>query len=216
MEAKEFQKEIFSGLSKLLKAISNPSRLRIIEMLSQGEMPVEEIARGTGMSIANASQHLQVLKNSNIVRYRKEGHYVFYILASDEFLSMYRQITRYAVNEIAELEKMINRQRDSYNTHDAVSFDELEQMAGSDNVLLLDLRSTNEFEFGHIKGAVSIPMQELIINLKTLNKEKEIIAYCRGPFCLLADEAVKILRESGYRARRLEEGYPEWKVNQPV
>ena len=214
MKGREFKNAIYDGLSKLLKALSNPYRLEIIEMLSQGEKNVEGIVQVTGMSIANASQHLQVMKNNNIVKARKEGHYVYYSLINDEFLSLYQHITKYAVREIAELVKILNRQREDNKSINAVSLEELESMIENENVLLLDVRPSIEYAFGHITGAVSVPVNELMAKLKNISKNKEIIAYCRGPFCVLADEAVKILNEQGYRVRRLDEGYPEWKMSQ--
>ena len=214
MKGREFKDAIYNGLSKMLKALANPLRLEIIEMLSQGEKSVEGVVQVTGMTFANASQHLQVMKNNNIVKARKEGHYVYYSLANDEILGLYQHITKYAVNEIAELEKILNRQREDNKSHNVVDLDELEFMIENKNVLLLDVRPSIEFDFGHITGAISVPVNELIANLKTLSKEKEIIAYCRGPFCVLADEAVKILSEQGYKVRRLNEGYPEWKMKQ--
>lgn len=214
MKGRKFKDEIYNGLSKLLKALSSPYRLEIIEMLSQGEKSVESIVQVTGMSIANASQHLQVMKNNNIVKSRKEGHYVYYSLINDEFISLYQHITKFAVNEIAELKKILNRQREENKSLNAVSLNELERMINDDNVLLLDVRPSAEYVFGHITGAISVPMSELIVKLKSISKDKEIIAYCRGPFCVLADEAVKILSEKGYNVRRLDEGYPEWKMKQ--
>lgn len=205
---------MYNGLSKLLKSLSNPARLEIIEMLSQGEKSVEGIVQTTNLSVANASQHLQVLKNNNIVKSRKEGHYVFYSLISDDVLSVYQHLVRYAVKEIAELEKILNRQREDNKALNAVSIDDLESMIRNENVLLLDVRPSNEFEFGHITGAISVPMNELMKQLKSIKEDKNIIAYCRGPFCVLADEAVKILSEQGYNVRRLDEGYPEWKMKQ--
>ena len=214
MEGREFKDAMYDGLSKVLKALSNPFRLEIIEMLSQGEKSVEGIVQTTNLSIANASQHLQVLKNNNIVKSRKEGHYVYYSLISDDFLSLYQHVIKYAVKEIAELEKIMNRQREDNNSQNAVRLGELEQMIEAENILLLDVRPSNEFEFGHITGAVSIPMSELMASLKSIAIDKAIIAYCRGPFCVLADEAVKLLKEQGYQVRRLDEGYPEWKMKQ--
>ena len=214
MKGREFKDAIYDGLSKLLKALSNPYRLEIIEMLSQGEKSVEGIVQVTGLSFANASQHLQVMKNNNIVKSRKEGHYVYYSIVNDDFLIMYQQIGKYAMREITELEKIMNRQREDNKSTNAVSLNELESMIEQENVLLLDVRPSIEFEFGHITGAVSVPMNELMDKLKLLTKDKEIVAYCRGPFCVLADEAVKILKEQGYNIRRLDEGYPEWKVKQ--
>jgi rhodanese-related sulfurtransferase/predicted transcriptional regulator len=205
---------MYDGLAKLLKAFANPARLEIIEMLSQGEKSVEGIVQSTNLNFANASQHLQVLKNNNIVKSRKEKQYVYYSLVNIEFLSLYQHITKYATHEIAELEKIMNRQREDNKSLNAVNLDELETMIGNENVLLLDVRPSAEYEFGHITGAVSLPMNELLCCLKDFSKEKEIIAYCRGPFCVLADEAVKVLSEQGYKVRRLDEGYPEWKVKQ--
>ena len=212
MKGREFKDAIYSGLAKLLKALANPARLEIIEMLSQGEKSVEGIVETTGLSIANASQHLQVLKNNNIVRSRKEGHYVYYSLANDEFLVLHQQVINYAVREIAELEKTLNRQREDYKALNAVSLEDLEAMIQNESALLLDVRPSTEYEAGHITGAVSFPIHQLKSEWKNLSKDKEIIAYCRGPFCVLADEAVKILSELGYNVRRLDEGYPEWKT----
>ena len=214
MKGRDFKDAMYDGLSKLLKALSNPFRLEIIEMLSQGEKSVEGIVQTTNLSIANASQHLQVLKNNNIVKSRKDGHYVYYSLVNDEFLSVYQHIIKYAVSEIAELERIMNRQREDNKSLNAVSLGELEKMVKSENVLLLDVRPSIEYEFGHITGSISVPMNELMGKLKNLSKDKEIIAYCRGPFCVLADEAVKLLSEQGYNVRRLDEGYPEWKMKQ--
>ncbi|MDP2722684.1 MAG: metalloregulator ArsR/SmtB family transcription factor [Bacteroidales bacterium] len=214
MKGREFKDAMYNGLSKLLKALSNPFRLEIIEMLSQGEKSVEGIVQTTNLNFANASQHLQVLKNNNIVKSRKEKQYVYYSLVNDNFLSLYQHVIKYAIHEIAELEKIMNRQREDNKSLNAVNLDELETMIGNKNVLLLDVRPSAEFEFGHITGAVSVPMDELLCCLKDFSKEKEIIAYCRGPFCVLADEAVQVLSEKGYKVRRLDEGYPEWKMKQ--
>ena len=214
MKGREFKDAMYDGLAKMLKAISNSYRLEIIEMLSQGEKSVEGIVQTTNLTFANASQHLQVLKNNNIVKSRKEKQYVYYSLVSDEFLSLYQHVIKYAVHEIAELEKIMNRQREDNKSLNAVHLDELESMIRNENVLLLDVRPSIEYEFGHITGAISIPMNELMAHLKDISKDKEIIAYCRGPFCVLADEAVKVLSEKGYKVRRLDEGYPEWKIKQ--
>ena len=212
MKGREFKDAMYDGLSKLLKALSNPFRLEIIEMLSQGEKNVEGIVQTTSLTFANASQHLQVLKNNNIVKSRKEKQYVYYSLINDEFLSLYQHVIKYAVQEIAELERTLNRQREDNMALNAVSLSELETMLHNEGVLLMDVRPEIEYEFGHITGAISIPMDKLMANLKNISTDKEIIAYCRGPFCVLADEAVRILSEQGFNVRRLDEGYPEWKM----
>jgi rhodanese-related sulfurtransferase/predicted transcriptional regulator len=214
MNKREFKNAMYNGLAKLLKALSNPYRLEIIEMLSQGEKSVEGVVNSTNLSVANASQHLQVLKNNNIVKSRKEGHYVYYSLINDDFLSLYQHVIKYAVNEIAELEKTLNQQRRDNKSLNAVSLDELDSMVRDENVLLLDVRPSIEYEFGHITGAISVPIPDLMLKLKDISKDKEIVAYCRGPFCVLADDAVKLLHEKGYKIRRLDEGYPEWKIKQ--
>ncbi len=214
MKGREFKDAMYDGLSKLLKALANPYRLEIIEMLSQGEKSVEGIVQTTSLSFANASQHLQVLKNNNILKSRKVSHYVYYSIVNNDFLAMYQHIVKFSVTEIAELEKIMNRQRDDNKALNSVSLDELETMIRDKNVLLMDVRPATEYEFGHITGAVSVPMNDLLCCLKDFSKEKEIVAYCRGPFCVLADEAVKILTENGFKIRRLDEGYPEWKMKQ--
>ncbi len=214
MEGREFKNAMYEGLAKLLRALSNPGRLEIIEMLAQGEKSVEGIVQTTNLTFANASQHLQVLKNNNIVKSRKERQYVYYSLANVELLSVYQNITRYAIQEIAELEKIMIHQRGENKSQNAVSLDELEAMVKEENVLLMDVRPSDEYRSGHITGAVSIPMEELLSKLKNISRDQEIIAYCRGPFCVLADQAVKTLTEEGYHIRRLDEGYPEWKVKQ--
>jgi rhodanese-related sulfurtransferase/predicted transcriptional regulator len=214
MKGREFKDAMYNGLSKLMKALANPARLEIIEMLSQGEKSVEGVVEATNLTVANASQHLQVLKNNNIVKHRKVGHYVYYSLVNNEILALYQHITKYAVSEIAELEKTLNRQREDNKALNPVSLDELETMIHNKNVLLMDVRPTAEYEFDHITGAISVPMKELLCCLKDFSKEQEIIAYCRGPFCVLADEAVRILSENGFKVRRLDEGYPEWKMRQ--
>lgn len=214
MNGREFKDAMYDGLAKLMKALANPARLEIIEMLSQGEKSVEGIVNTTNLSIANASQHLQVLKQNNIVKSRKEGHYVFYSLVNDDFMALYQQISKHAIGEIAELERTLNRQREDNHAMNSVSLNELEVMIQNENVLLMDVRPVSEYELGHITGAVSVPMKELLCCLKDFSKEDEIIAYCRGPFCVLADEAVKILTENGFKGRRLDEGYPEWKIKQ--
>ena len=214
MEGREFKDAMYDGLSKLLKALANPFRLEIIEMLSQGEKNVEGIVQTTSLTFANASQHLQVLKNNNIVKSRKEKQYVYYTLVNEKFLSLYQHVVKYAGQEIAELEKTLNRQREDNKALNALSLGELETKLQNKDVLLMDVRPETEYEFGHITGALSVPMKELMSKLKNISKNKEIIAYCRGPFCVLADEAVKTLSEQGYNVRRLDEGYPEWKMRQ--
>lgn len=212
MDSHQFKGIIYSGIAKMLKALANPARLEIIEMLSQGEKNVEEVVEATNLTFANASQHLQVLKNNNLVKSRKEGHYAYYSLMNDEVLQLYQFVTKYAVNEIAELEKTLNRQRKNNEALNPVNINDLESLINSEHVVLMDVRPKVEYDMGHIDGAVSAPINNLLSCLKDFSKEKEIIAYCRGPFCVLADEAVRILHQKGFKVRRMHEGYPEWKL----
>ncbi|MFW6327344.1 MAG: metalloregulator ArsR/SmtB family transcription factor [Bacteroidota bacterium] len=214
MDSREFKDTIYSGVAKMLKALANPARLEIIEMLSQGEKNVEGVVETTNLTFANASQHLQVLKHNNLVKSRKEGHYAYYSLMNDEVLELYQFVTKYAVNEIAEVEKTLNRQRKDHEALNPVNLNDLELMINAEHVMLMDVRPKVEYELGHIDGAVSAPINELLCCLKNFSREKEIIAYCRGPFCVLADEAVKVLREKGFKVRRMDDGYPEWKIKQ--
>ena len=212
MKDREYEDAIYSGLAKILKAIANPARLEIIELISQGEKCVEEIVSNTNLTVANASQHLQVLKNNNIVKTRREGHYIYYSIVNEEFLFVYQQIVKYAKQEVAELDKLLNKQRKEHHALNAVTLDELEMMMQNENIVLMDVRPALEYKFGHIPEAISLPVNDLLNRLKDLPKNKEIIAYCRGPFCALSDEAVKLLLENGFNAKRLDDGYPEWKI----
>jgi rhodanese-related sulfurtransferase/predicted transcriptional regulator len=212
MNDRLYKNAIFGGVATLMKALANPSRLEILELLSQGEKPVERIVELTGLSVANASQHLQVMKRNNLLRARKSGQYVYYTLASDEVLALYQKMTDYAVHELAELERLLNRQRKEYNTADAVHLEELVDLLENRQAILLDVRPSDEFEAGHIAGALSMPVETLLERLSTLSKEVDIIVYCRGPFCVLADEAVRTLFDVGYKVKRLHEGFPEWKL----
>ena len=214
MDRKEYKEALFDGLARLLKAMANPYRLEVIEILAQGEKSVEAIVQSTGTNIANTSQHLQVLKNNNIVKVRKVGHYVYYALINEEMSALYQHITNYAIKEVAELERMIAIQRKENDSTELVSFEELELMVASQNILLLDVRPVDEFDSGHIPGALSLPYNDLIDKLKEFSPNAEIIVYCRGPFCILADETVKILKQEGFTAKRLNGSYPEWKIKQ--
>ncbi|MFO8053991.1 MAG: metalloregulator ArsR/SmtB family transcription factor [Bacteroidales bacterium] len=214
MPDKETKNNLYEGLSKLMKALSNPLRLEIIEMLSQGEKSVEGLVNAMDITFANASQHLQVLKNNNIVKSRKQGRYVYYSIAGNEFLSCYQHLLQYGIREIAELDRILNKQREEHKSSEAVSLEELEEKLQSDDVQLIDVRPHIEYEFGHIPQARSVPVNELLKYLEHLPGNTEIIAYCRGPFCTLSDKAVKALWEKGFKARRLHEGYPEWKLRQ--
>ena len=212
MEKRIFKDKIYSMLSNMIKAMANPHRLEIVDLLGQGEKSVEEIARETNMSIANASQHLQVLKKANLVEIRRERNFIHYRLSHEEIYKSWQNLRELGMERIAEMEKVVNDFREKRNTLEAVKIDELLSRLKLKKIVLLDVRPIGEYKNGHIPDAINIPIEKLSAKLKRLPKNKEYIAYCRGPFCVFADEAVDILTKKGYKARRLVEGFPDWKL----
>lgn len=211
MNVRDFKNSIYSELASIAKAMANPHRLEIIELLAQGPSPVEYIADNTGISIANASQHLQTLKSARLVRAEKKGKYNFYSLSNPGVFELWQSMRDLGFAQNAQIEKMLQDFRKSRHNMESVSSDELLERIEQGEALVLDVRPSDEYEAGHIASALSIPQKELIEKLKSLPKNKEIIAYCRGPLCAMADDAIKLLQENGYRAARFEAGYPEWK-----
>lgn len=210
MDKRIFKDKAYSILSTMIKAMANPHRLEIVDLLGQGEKTVEEIANETSMSIANTSQHLQVLKSAGLVEIRRAGNFIHYKLSHDEIYGAWQMLRELGLKHKAEMEKLVNDFREKRNSLEAVSMDELFSRIKSKNVVVLDVRPEIEFNNGHITGAINIPIEELTGKIKKLPKNKEYIAYCRGPFCVFADEAVTILTKKGYTAQRLNEGFPDW------
>lgn len=212
MEGREAKARLYELFARSAKAVANPKRIEFLELLAQGERSVEALAEATGMKIANASAHLQVLARSRLVETRKQGTRVFYRVAGPEvpaFMVALRDLSR---ERVAEVDQIV---RDYFVARDAlepVSRDELVARLGGGDVVVLDVRPVEEFLAGHIPGALSVPLDELDGALSRLSKRKEIVAYCRGPYCVLAPEAVAVLRGRGFRARRLAEGLPQWRL----
>lgn len=214
MEKQEFKNRIFTELASLAKAMANPFRLQIIELLAQGSRTVEEIANQLNLSIANTSQHLQVLKGANLVSLQKEGHYAHYRLANDEIYSVWQAMRNLGINRMAEIDRTLREFREERDSFRSVSIDELLQKIDQGNVLILDVRPEKEYKAGHIPQAVSVPIDQLAQRLVECKPGQEVVVYCRGPFCVFADEAVEKLRMRGIDANRLEEGFPDWKTRQ--
>ena len=210
MKARDFKNRIYTELSAIAKALANPHRLEIIDLLAQGPSPVEYIAKNTGMTIANASQHLQTLKSARLVRAERRGKYSYYSLQSTDVFKLWKTMRELGFAQNAQIGKLLRDFRKSRHNLESVDSDKLLDRIEKGEALLLDVRPREEYEAGHIASAVSIPKNELLERLKSLPKNKEIIAYCRGPLCAMADDAIKILHEHGYSAGRLEVGYPEW------
>lgn len=212
MEKREYKDKVFGDLSKISSAMANPKRLEIIDLLAQGERTVEKIALETSMSTANASQHLQVLKNANLVEIKRNGNFIIYKIADEKVFMIWQLLREFGTERIAEVEKVVKDFRAQKKVFDSVTIDELLQKIELENVVLLDVRPEEEYQAGHIANAVSIPFDKLSKRLKELPKNKEIIAYCRGPFCVFADDAIQLLLKNKFKAKRLEEGFPDWKL----
>ena len=212
MEKRIFKDKVYSLLASMVKAMANPHRLEVVDLLGQGEKTVEEIANETSMSIANTSQHLQVLKVANLVEIRREGNFIYYKLAHEEIYRAWQTLRELGLKHIAEMERLVSDFREKRNSLEALDIDELLKRMKSKQVVVLDVRPEMEFKSGHIPGAINIPVEGLAAKLKKLSRNKEYVAYCRGPFCVFADEAVNVLTKKGFKARRLMEGLPDWKL----
>jgi rhodanese-related sulfurtransferase/DNA-binding transcriptional ArsR family regulator len=207
-----FKSRLYAQLARIGKALASPHRLEFLELLAQAERSVESLAAETGLSVANASQHLQILREAGLVETRKQGVFVHYRLADDSVLSLSGAVRAVAERRLAELDKIVREHFSEREAGQAVRMPDLVKRMKSGKVVVLDARPANEYEAGHIAGAISVPIETLRKRLKELPKSKEFVAYCRGPYCVYADRAVELLRASGRRARRLEVGLPEWKA----
>lgn len=206
------KKQLFTHFAQIAKAMASPNRLELLEALAQGERSVEKLAQATGMPIANTSHHLQVLREGGLVRSRKEGVQVIYSLSDDEIPQMLGCLQRVGERHLAEVELIVREHFASDEGLRPVNHQELTALLKSGEALIIDVRPPGEYEAGHIPGAVNVPIEALPRRLSEFPRRKEVVAYCRGPYCMLAVEAVKRLRKRGYRARRLEDGFPEWKA----
>lgn len=208
---RDFKDRLYGQFARLGKALSNPHRLEMLELLAQRERTVDSLATELGVSVANASQHLQVLRHAALVESRKDGLFVHYRLAAPEVFELSRVIRSVAEGRLAELERLVNEHFGHRNDVEPVPMEELLKRARSKQVVILDTRPPSEYVAGHIAGALSVPVDDLQRRLKELTKGREYVAYCRGPYCIYADRAVEILRANGRRARRLVVGFPEWR-----
>ena len=209
---REFKTRLYGQFARIGKALSSPHRLEILELLAQGPRTVDSLATEIGQSLANTSQHLQALRQAALVETRKEGLFVFYRLSDPAVFELSRAIRIVAEHQLADLERLVREHFGDRGDAELVEMDELLKRARSNKVVVLDTRSPNEYAAGHIAGALSVPVDDLQQRLRRLPKEKEYVAYCRGPYCVYADRAVEILRSHGRRARRLREGFPEWRA----
>lgn len=212
MNKRQFKDKVYNELARITKSMANPHRMEIIELLAQGGFSVEQIAEQTNLPIANASQHLQVLKTAQLVEINRQGNFIFYRLSNSNVFKAWKALRELGVERIAAIEKVVKEFRESKFDFETVTIDQLIEKLASGKVTILDVRPESEYKQGHIANAISIPIEELSKRLKELPKRTEIIAYCRGPFCVYADEAVAMLTKAGYKATRLAEGFPDWKL----
>lgn len=217
MNKRAFKDKVYGELTKITKAMANPHRLEIIELLAQGQFSVEQIAEQCHLPIANASQHLQVLKTAQLVAIHRQGNFIYYRLANTNVFKAWKALRELGVERIEVVEKLVKDFRKSKFDYESVSIEVLIQKLEMGKVTLLDVRPETEYKQGHISNAISIPIDQLAKRLQELPKRIEIVAYCRGPFCVFADEAVALLKKAGYKASRLEEGFPDWHLkNLPI
>ena len=209
---RDFKNRLYGQFARIGKALSSPHRLEILELLAQGERSVDSLAGEMGLSLANTSQHLQALRHAALVASRKEGLFVHYRLVNASVYDLCRAIRSVAEQQLAELDRLVRDHFGGRSAAEAVPMEELMKRARSRDVVILDTRPVNEYAAGHIAGAISVPVDDLQRRLRQLPKDKEYVAYCRGPYCVYADRAVEILQGKGRRARRLLEGFPEWKA----
>lgn len=207
-----FKDRLYGQFARIGKALGNPHRLELLELLAQGERSVDALAAESGLTLANASQHLLTLRNAGLIESRKQGLFVHYRLADPAVFELSRSLRTVAERRLAELERLVREHFGDRSDPEPVSMQELLARARKRDVIILDARPAHEFAAGHIAGALSFPIEDLQARLRELPKTKSYVAYCRGPYCIYSDRAVALLRRSGRRARRMADGFPEWKA----
>ena len=203
---------LFAQFAAVAKTLGHAHRLDLLEQVAQGERSVEVAAARTGLSVANTSQHLQQMRRAGIVAARREGKFILYTLADDAVLELVSALRRVAERNVAEVEQVIRSYFNDRDSMEPVSREELLEKSRAGVVTVLDVRPADEFALGHLPGAVNIPLRELEARLAQLDRGQEVVAYCRGPYCVLSYEAVAALRARGFKVRRLEDGLPEWRA----
>jgi len=206
------KQRLYDQFAAVAKALGHGRRLEILELLAQGERSVEALAERVGLSVANASQHLRLMRGAGLLASRRDGKRILYRLSDPSVLDVAAALRRVAERNSAEAREVVGGYFRARDALEPVSRKELVRRLREDLVTVLDVRPTDEFAAGHLPHAVNIPLRELARRLREIPKSREIVAYCRGPYCVLAFEAVALLRARGYKVRRLEDGYPEWKA----
>lgn len=212
MSTEAMKRELYQSIAKVAQALASGNRLQLLEFMAQSERSVDALAAMVGMTVANASQHLQALRRAGLVAARKDGQRVYYRLAGDDVVRLYDVLRTVAESRLAEVKQLVADFLGDKDALEPIAADELLKRAKRGLVTVLDVRPPEEFAAGHLPGAVNIPIDRLESGLARLSKQREVVAYCRGPYCLMSFEAVLKLRKRGWKARRLQHGYPEWKA----
>ena len=212
MSSGNVKHELFVQFARIGKVLSNANRLEFIEYLAQGERSVESLAQVSGQSIANTSQHLQQLRQAGLVTTRKDGQRVFYQLSGDDVVFLLNSLRAVAERHLTEVNHLVGLYLDTKDDLEPVLADDLLARVRSGEVTVLDVRPREEYAAGHLPGAINIPLSELETHLNDFNPGQTVVAYCRGPYCVLSYDAVAQLRKHGIKAKRLKDGYPEWKI----
>jgi rhodanese-related sulfurtransferase len=212
MGNRAFKDNLYAEFAVLGKALANPHRLELLDLLAQGERSVEELAKEAALSLANASAHLQVLRQARLVEAEKRGLNVVYRLSAPEVFQLWRTVRDVGSARLAEIDRLVENYFTDRDELEAVDKEGLRRLLKDEGVIVIDVRPEVEYEQGHISSARSFPLQDLERRLAELPNDVEIVAYCRGPYCVYSDEAVRLLHEHGFKARRLSEGFPEWRA----
>jgi rhodanese-related sulfurtransferase len=210
MGHREFKDQLYGQFARIGKALASPQRLELLDLLAQGERTVEDLAREAALTVANASQHLHILRDARLVDSRKAGLYVYYRLADQAVFGLWQALRDVGERQLAEIDRLVEMYMHHPEDLEPLSRDDLARRLVEGDAILLDVRPALEYQQGHIAGARSIPVDQLDLRLRELTSAQEVVAYCRGPYCVFADEAVALLRARGFTARRYAEGYPEW------
>ena len=213
MTHRELKDPLYAQFARIGHAVASPKRLELLDLLSQGEKTVETLAEQSSMPVKNTSAHLRVLRQARLVDTRRDATYVHYRLASEDVFKFLRELQGLARSRLAEVEQVAKLYIDGRDELEPVSLSELQRRVRAGDVTVIDVRPEEEFRSGHIPGALSIPVAQLKRRLSEVPKKKEVVAYCRGPYCVYSVEAVGILRKHGYRARRADEGLPAWRAS---
>jgi rhodanese-related sulfurtransferase len=212
MGSRAFKDRLYAEFAVLGKALANPHRLELLDLLAQGERSVEELAKEATLSLANASAHLQVLRQARLVEADKRGLNVVYRLSAPEVFQLWRTLRDVGSARLAEIDRLVENYFTDRDELEAVDKEELLRLLKDEAVIIIDVRPELEYEQGHIPAARSVPVENLKRRLAELPRDMEIVAYCRGPYCVYSDQAVRLLHRHGFKARRLSEGFPEWRA----